>query len=69
MEAITLVFIFTSIMIILIPGQDMVLVLSRSLSQGKKAGVITAFGVSIGLMGHTILATLGLWIKIYIKLK
>lgn len=60
MEAITLVFILTSIMIILIPGQDMVLVLSRSLVQGSKAGIITVLGVSIGLMGHTLLATLGL---------
>lgn len=60
MEIISLVFIFTSILIILTPGQDMVLVVSRSLAQGKKAGIITALGVSVGLMGHTILATLGL---------
>ena len=60
MEVISFLFIITSIMIILIPGQDMVLVLSRSLIQGKKAGVITALGVSVGLMGHTLLATLGL---------
>lgn len=60
MEAITFVFIITSIVIILTPGQDMILVMSRSIAQGQKAGVITALGVSIGLMGHTILATLGL---------
>lgn len=60
MEAISLVFILTSILIILTPGQDFVLVLSRSLVQGKKAGIITALGVSLGLLGHTLLATLGL---------
>jgi threonine/homoserine/homoserine lactone efflux protein len=60
MEVITLLFIITSIIIILTPGQDMILVMSRSIAQGKKAGVITALGVSIGLIGHTILATLGL---------
>lgn len=60
MESITLLFIFTSIIIILTPGQDMILVMSRSISQGKKAGIITALGVSVGLMGHTLLATLGL---------
>lgn len=60
MEVITLLFILTSIIIILTPGQDMILVMSRSISQGKKAGITTAFGISVGLMGHTLLATVGL---------
>ena len=30
------------------------------MTQGAKAGIMTAAGVSIGLLGHTILATLGL---------
>lgn len=60
MEFISFIFIFTSIIIILTPGQDMVLVMSRSIAQGQKAGIITALGVSVGLMGHTVLATLGL---------
>lgn len=38
----------------------MILVMSRSLSQGTAAGVTTAAGVSVGLVGHTLLATLGL---------
>lgn len=38
----------------------MVLVMSRSIAQGAAAGVATAAGVSVGLVGHTILATLGL---------
>jgi threonine/homoserine/homoserine lactone efflux protein len=60
MEAISLIFIITSILIILTPGQDMILVMSRSISQGQKAGVITALGVCFGLLGHTLLATFGL---------
>ncbi len=60
MEAISFLFIITSVVIILTPGQDMILVMSRSIAQGQKAGVITALGVSIGLMGHTLLATFGL---------
>jgi len=60
MEIVTLVFLLTSAVIILTPGQDMILVMSRSIAQGQKAGVMTAFGVSIGLLGHTLLATLGL---------
>jgi threonine/homoserine/homoserine lactone efflux protein len=60
MEIVSFLFILSSIVIILVPGQDMILVMSRSISQGQKAGIMTALGVSIGLMGHTILATLGL---------
>lgn len=53
-------FVITSILVILIPGQDLLLVMSRGLTQGARAGVITAAGVSVGLLGHTMLATLGL---------
>ncbi len=60
MEIVTLVFLLTSAVIILTPGQDMILVMSRSIAQGQKAGIMTAFGVSVGLLGHTLLATLGL---------
>jgi threonine/homoserine/homoserine lactone efflux protein len=38
----------------------MIMVMSRSIAQGQSAGVMTALGVSIGLMGHTALATFGL---------
>lgn len=55
-----LLFVITSIFIILTPGQDMVLVMSRGMTQGVKAGIVTAAGVSVGLLGHTTLATLGL---------
>jgi threonine/homoserine/homoserine lactone efflux protein len=59
-ETLPIVFIVTSIILILTPGQDMILVMSRSISQGCKAGIATAAGVSLGLLGHTVLATLGL---------
>jgi threonine/homoserine/homoserine lactone efflux protein len=36
MEIVTLVFILTSAVIILTPGQDMILVMSRSIAQGQK---------------------------------
>jgi len=55
-----LLFIIASLVLIATPGQDMILVMSRSVAQGAAAGVATAAGVSIGLVGHTILATLGL---------
>ena len=55
-----LVFVIASLVLIATPGQDMLLVMSRSIAQGPAAGVATAAGVSVGLIGHTILATLGL---------
>jgi threonine/homoserine/homoserine lactone efflux protein len=55
-----LLFVATSLLIIITPGQDLVLVLSRGISHGAKAGISTAAGVSIGLVGHTLFATFGL---------
>ncbi len=54
-----LLFVFTSLLIIVAPGQDFVLVMTRSLSQGAIAGMVTAAGVSCGLLGHTLLAAFG----------
>jgi threonine/homoserine/homoserine lactone efflux protein len=59
-DASWLLFFVASLVLIGTPGQDMVLVMSRSVAQGTSAGVVTAGGVSVGLVGHTVLATLGL---------
>jgi threonine/homoserine/homoserine lactone efflux protein len=75
-EAAWFLFIVASLAIIVTPGQDMILVMSRSIAQGSAAGVATAAGVSCGLVGHTILATLGLgailrtseWVFVALKL-
>ena len=75
-EVTWLVFIVASLVLIVTPGQDMVLVMSRSVAQGAVAGVVTAAGVSVGLVGHTVLATLGLgavlrtseWLFVALKL-
>src|SRR5690349_22923133 len=69
-------FLVTSLVLIVTPGQDMVLVMSRSIAQGPAAGIATAAGVSVGLIGHTVLATLGLgailrtseWLFVALKL-
>lgn len=52
-------FMAASLFVILVPGQDMTLVISRALSWGTRAGVVTAAGVSVGLLVHTVLVTLG----------
>jgi threonine/homoserine/homoserine lactone efflux protein len=75
-DASWLVFIVASLALIATPGQDMILVMSRSVTQGALAGVATAGGISVGLVGHTILATLGLgailrtseWLFVAVKL-
>jgi threonine/homoserine/homoserine lactone efflux protein len=59
-EASWILFVVASLVLIATPGQDMILVMSRSVAQGAAAGVVTAAGVSAGLVGHTVLATLGL---------
>lgn len=53
-------FLAASVVVIATPGQDMLLVMSKSLAQGVRAGVATAAGVSLGLVGHTLLATIGM---------
>jgi threonine/homoserine/homoserine lactone efflux protein len=55
-----LAFILTSLVVIVTPGQDMILVMSRAISQGAWAGIVTAAGVSFGLLGHTLITALGL---------
>jgi threonine/homoserine/homoserine lactone efflux protein len=55
-----LLFLTASLLVIISPGQDMMLVFSRGLGRGARAGVATAAGVSTGLLGHTMLAALGL---------
>jgi len=59
-EASWLLFVVASLVLIATPGQDMMIVMSRSIAQGPLAGIATAAGVSVGLVGHTMLATLGL---------
>ena len=58
-DAAWLLFLVASLVVISTPGQDMLLVLSRGLAQGPAAGIATAAGVSVGLVGHTLLAALG----------
>ena len=53
-------FIIAAIIVIITPGIDTIMVLTRSISLGKKAGLYSAIGVSLGLVIHTIAATFGL---------
>jgi len=44
----------------LTPGSDTMYILSRSISQGKKAGILSALGIATGALAHCIFAALGL---------
>lgn len=55
-----MLFMLASVLVIITPGQDLLLVMSNAVSQGSRAGVITATGVSFGLLGHSALAAFGL---------
>jgi len=46
--------------LVLSPGPDFMYVVSRGMARGKKAGMVSALGISTGLIVHTILAVCGL---------
>jgi threonine/homoserine/homoserine lactone efflux protein len=59
-DASWLVFVIASLVLIATPGQDMILVMSRSVARGATVGVVTAARASVGRVCHTALATPGL---------
>jgi threonine/homoserine/homoserine lactone efflux protein len=52
-------YVAASLALIATPGQDMLYVVSRSLAQGRMAGVCSALGVCLGILVHTALAAIG----------
>ena len=59
MESPLALYVVASLALILTPGQDMIYVVTRSLAQGRLAGVCSALGVILGILVHTALAALG----------
>lgn len=53
-------FLLAGILLNLTPGADTMYILGRSISQGKKAGILSALGISTGSIFHIVFATLGL---------
>lgn len=54
------VFLLTGILLNLIPGTDTIYIISRSISQGRSAGLLSVFGILTGSVIHTLLAAFGL---------
>jgi threonine/homoserine/homoserine lactone efflux protein len=44
----------------LVPGPAVILVLTRSISGGRRVGVATGFGIAVGDLAHAVMATFGL---------
>lgn len=53
-------FIIAAIIVVTTPGIDTIMVLTRSISKGRTAGLYSALGVSLGLIFHTCAVTFGL---------
>lgn len=53
-------FILTGILLNITPGSDTMYIITRSVSQGKKAGLYSVLGIVSGILVHTVLAALGL---------
>lgn len=53
-------FIIACILLNMTPGSDTMYILGRSISQGEKAGVLSALGIGAGCIVHTLLAGFGL---------
>ncbi|WP_106476509.1 LysE family translocator [Phytohalomonas tamaricis] len=54
------VFLLTALTISLLPGPDMLYIATRSMAQGRKAGIVSVLGISTGSMCHATAAALGL---------
>lgn len=55
-----LVFLAAGVLLNLTPGQDTIYILTRSISQGRRAGVLSVLGITSGSVVHTLAAAFGL---------
>lgn len=53
-------FALTALVLVLTPGPNMIYCVSRALSQGRSAGLVSLAGVLLGFVVHLLAATLGL---------
>ncbi len=53
-------FLLATLALNLAPGPDMFYVIARSIGQGRRAGVLSALGIGVGLLFHTTAAALGI---------
>ncbi len=61
---ILLTYLAAVMLIVISPGPDNILALSRGLSQGRVAATLSSISAGLGIMVHTVVATLGLAVVI-----
>lgn len=52
-------FLSASMLLTIAPGPDILYVVTQSIAQGKRAGIVTALGLCTGLVAHTAAAAFG----------
>lgn len=57
---ITLEFLITSLIVVLIPGTGVIFTVSTALLQGRRAGVLASLGCTLGIVPHLLATILGL---------
>jgi threonine/homoserine/homoserine lactone efflux protein len=57
---ILLAYLAAVLLVVISPGPDNILAVSRGLSQGPIAGALSSLGAGLGILVHTVAATLGL---------
>src|SRR5438552_11201015 len=62
---ITLEFLITSLIVVVIPGTGVVFTVSTGLIQGRKASVFAAIGCTAGIVPHLLATTLGLAVVLH----
>lgn len=55
-----LVFLAAALALNVSPGPDMLYVISRSLEQGRRAGIVSALGIGAGTLAYTLTTAVGL---------
>jgi threonine/homoserine/homoserine lactone efflux protein len=53
-------FVLSGLLLNLVPGQDTLYILGRSIAQGRRAGILSVLGISTGCLVHTLAAAFGL---------
>ena len=53
-------FVMAALVVLLIPGPGVIYVVTRSLSQGQRAGLVSVLGLSFGALVHVAAATVGM---------
>lgn len=55
-----LLFILAAFVMVITPGPNMIYLISRSVTQGRKAGLTSLLGIACGLLSHILLVSFGL---------